>query len=111
MANETNNGDWLTADGSLALRSQVWGCWKPDPDHRHSRHHDNGEVLWASPDWLAATLSALSRRLVFTVTLWKHRSSRDYAPSSGVKSVLVGLRGDDGTLWLWQAKKASKQDY
>lgn len=111
LVNEPNDGDWLTAEGSLALRSQVWGSWKPDPDHRHSRHHDDGEILWASPDWLAATLSALNRRLVFTVTLWKYRSSRDYAPSSGVKSVLVGLRVDDGTLRLWQAKKASKQDY
>ena len=111
LVNEPNNGDWLTAEGSLALRSQVWGSWKPDPDHRHSRHHDDGEILWASPDWLAATLSALNRRLIFTVTLWKYRSSRDYAPSNGVKSVLVGLRVDDGTLRLWPAKKASKQDY
>jgi hypothetical protein len=55
-------------------------------------------------------LSALDRRLVFTVTLRKYRSSRDYDPSSGVKSVLVVLRGGDGTLKLWQAKKASKQD-
>lgn len=111
LVNEPNNGDWVTADGALALRSQVWGSWKPDPDHRHSRHHDNGEILWASPDWFAATLSTLNRRLVFTVRLWKYRLSRDYAPSSRVKSVLVGLRVDDGTLRLWQAKKASKQDY
>jgi hypothetical protein len=110
LVNQPNNGDWLTADGSLALRSQVWGSWKPDPDHRH-RLHDDGEILWASPDWLAATLSTLNRRLVFTVTLRKYRSSRDYDPSSGVKSVLVGLRVDDETLRIWQAKKVSKQDY
>lgn len=108
LVNEPSSGDWHMADGSLALRSQVWGCWEPDPDNRRHRRHEDGEILWASPDWLAATLSTLNRRLVFTVTLWKYRSSRDYASSIGVKSVLVGLRADDGTLRLWQAKKASK---
>ncbi len=112
LANEPDSGDWHAADGGLALRSQVWGCWKPDPDdHRGSRHHDDGEILWASPDWLAAMLSSVNKRLVFTITLWKYRSSREHAPSSGVKSVVVGLRLDDGTLRLWHAKKASKQDY
>ena len=110
LANETNGGDWRTVDGRLALRSQVWGNWKPDPDSRSPRHED-GEILWATPEWLAAALVTLNRRLVFTVTLWKYRSSRDYAPSNGVKTVLVGLRNDDGMLRLWQAKKASKQDY
>lgn len=111
LVNEPNSGDWRTADGNLALRSQVWGSWKPDPDHSRSRHHDDGEILWASPDWLTGTLSTLNLRLVFTVTLQKNRSSRDYDLSRGVKSVLVGLRVDDGTLRLWQAKKASKHDY
>lgn len=110
LVDEQHKGDWLTSDGNLALRSQVWGSWKPDPDHRHSRHHDNGEMLWALPDWLAAALPSLDRQLVFTVTLWKYRSSSDYAPSNGVKSVIVGLRFDDGRLRIWQAKKASKQD-
>lgn len=111
LVNEPNSGDWRTTDGCLALRSEVWGIWTPDPDHRQSRHHEDGEILWASPDWLAATLSTLNRRLVFTVTLQKYRSSRDCGPSNGVKSVLVGLRVEDGKLRLWQAKKASKYDY
>lgn len=110
LVNEPDCGDWRETDGRLALRSQVWGSWRPDPDHSRHRHQDDGEILWASPDWLDATLSALDRRLVFTVTLWKYPSSRDYNPSSGVKSVLVGLRVDNGTLKLWYAKKASKQD-
>jgi hypothetical protein len=111
LVNESNGGDWHAPDGSLALRSQVWGSWTPDSDSRQHRRRDDGEILWASPDWLAATLSTLSQRLVFTVTLWKYRSSRDYDPSSGVKSVVVGLRLEDATLRLWQAKHASKQDY
>lgn len=105
-------GDWHAADGSMALRSQVWGSWQPDPDdHRGTRAHNDGEVLWASPDWLAATLSNEGKRLVFTISLLKYRSSREYAPLSGVKSVLVGLRLDDGTMRIWPAKRASTQDY
>jgi hypothetical protein len=112
LSNAPGSGDWYAAEGSLALRSQVWGSWKPDPDdHRGARNHDDGEMLRASPDWLAAMLSTTEKRLVFTITLWKYRSSREYAPSSGVRSVLVGLRLDDGTLRIWHAKKASKQDY
>lgn len=111
LVSEPYSGDWHTADGNLALRSQVWGSWKPDPDQRRGRHHDDGEILWASPNWVDTTLYSLNRLLVFTITLWKHRSSRDYDPSSGVKSVLVGLRADDGALRFWEAKKASKQDY
>ncbi|WP_372530493.1 NACHT domain-containing protein [Xanthomonas sp. NCPPB 3005] len=112
LANQAGSGDWHTADSKLALRSQVWGTWQPDPDdHRGSRHHDDGEALWASPDWLAETLSSLNKRLVFTITFWKYRSSREYAPSSGVRSVLVGLLLDEGKIRIWHAKKASKQDY
>jgi len=110
LVNVLNRGDWRSADGILALRSQVWGSWQPDPDNRRHRRHEDGEILWASPDWLAATLSSLNQRLVFKVTLYKYKSSRDYDPSSGVKSVFVGLRVDDGTLRFWQVKKGSKQN-
>jgi hypothetical protein len=111
LVNESNGGDWHAPDGTLALRSQVWGHWTPDSESRQHRRRDDGEILWASPDWLAGTLATLGQRLVFTVTLWKYRSSRDYDASSGVKSVVVGLRLEDATLRLWQAKHASKQDY
>lgn len=112
LANEPGGGNWHAADGALALVSQVWGSWKPDPDdHRGSHHHDDGEALWASPGWLATTLASMNKQLVFTITLWKYPSSRGYAPSSGVRSVLVGLRLNDGTMRIWPAKRASKQDY
>jgi hypothetical protein len=111
LVNEAKSSDWRTVDGGLALRSQVWGSWKPGLDHGRSQQHEDGEILWASPDWLAAALRTLNRRLVFTVTLQKYRSPREYDPSSGVRSVLVALRADSGTLRLWEAKKASKQDY
>lgn len=110
LVNAPHSGDWLTKNGHLALKSQVWGSWKPDPDNSRFHHHEDGEILWASSDWLAATLSALNRQLVFTVSLWKYKSSRNYNPSSGVKSVLVGMRSEDGSLRFWLAKKASKTD-
>lgn len=112
LSNVLGSGDWCTPEGSLALRSQVWGSWKPDPDdHRGARDHDDGEVLWASPDWLAAMLSKENKLVVSTITLWKYRSSRENSASRGVRSVLVGLRLDDGTLRTWHAKKASKLDH
>ncbi len=111
LTNNLNSADWYSAEGILALRSQVWGSWKPDPDHRHSRHHDDGELLWASPDWLATTLSNHDWQLVFILKLWKHRSSYRHDPLEGVKSVYFGLWADDGKCRLWHAKKASKLGY
>jgi hypothetical protein len=105
LINNSNSGDWYGTDGSLALRSQVWGSWQPDPDNWRYRHHDNGEILWASSDWLATTLPALERKLVFTVTLRKYQSSRGDTTSRGVKAVLIGLRGGDGALRVWEAKR------
>lgn len=104
-------GEWFAANGELALKSQVWGAWQPDPDQHRHRHQVDGEILWATPSWLDAALLRLKRRLVTTVTIWKYRSSRAYDETSGVKLVLVGLRGDDGTFRLWHAKKASSVDY
>jgi hypothetical protein len=36
--NETSNGFWRAGDGRLALRSEVWGSWKPNPDDTRRRH-------------------------------------------------------------------------
>ncbi|MCF5251017.1 MULTISPECIES: hypothetical protein [unclassified Pseudomonas] len=111
LMNEPLSGEWRVGDGSIALRSQVWGRWAPDPDHRQSHHHEDGELLWASNDWLDGALARLNKQLIFVVTLHKYKSSRSYNPSNGAKSVLVGLRLNDRSLRLWPAKKASKVDY
>lgn len=110
LENAPNSRDWHTVDGGLALRSQVWGNWQPDPDNHRHRRHEDGEILWASPVWLIEALSTLNQQLVYTITLQKYPSSRDYDSSRGVKLILVGLRGDDGTIRFWHAHKASKQD-
>jgi hypothetical protein len=103
------SGEWYASDGSLALKSQVWGGWQPDQNQPSYRHHEDGEILWSSRIWLDSALKLLNKRLVYTITFWKYKSSRDYG-SSGVKSVLVGLRMDDGRLRFWPAKKASSQN-
>jgi len=111
LENQLHSNEWRTRTGRLALRSQVWGSWKPDPDDGRAHHHEDGEILWASPAWLATTLPTLNQQLVFTVKLWKSKSSRDYKPSNGFRSMRVGLRSDDGSLRLWPARKASKSGY
>lgn len=111
LVSELYSSDWLTENGHLALRSQVWGSWKPDPENNRLHNNDDGEILWAMTDWLADTLPSIKQQLVLTVRLWKPESSRDYNPSNGVKSVIVGLRDDDGSLRFWPSKKASELGY
>lgn len=110
LSEGSNAGEWRASDGSPAMKSQVWGRWQPDQDQPSYRHHEDGGILWASQRWLDAALMQLDKRLVYTITFWKYRSSRHYDTSSGVKCVLVGLRANGGQLRLWPAKKASTQD-
>ena len=103
-------GEWLDANGGIALKSQAWGKWEPARDQHKYRQQSGGEILWAMPAWLEATLWGLKRRLVTTITLWKHGSSKSYDETSGVKLVIVVLRTDDGGIRCWHAKKASSND-
>lgn len=103
------SGNWCTENGDLAMHSKVWGSWKPDPDNHRTHFHDNGEILYASNDWLAKSLSALNKKLVFTINLWKPKPSRSYETSNEIKSLLVGLRLDDGTVRIWPAVRPSKK--
>ncbi|MGM4886435.1 NACHT domain-containing protein [Tardiphaga sp. 11_C7_N12_6] len=111
LVSKIDSGEWFTADGKMALRSQVWGNWKSDPGPGRSRHHNDGEILWASQEWLSTALKALDMRLVFTMSLWKYRSARSYETSEEIKSVLLGLMLDDGAIRLWHANGAVAEDY
>ena len=103
-------GEWHDASGGLALKSQVWGKWEPNPEQHQYRQQSGGEILSATPTWLGATLICKKRRLVTTIKLWKYPSSRSYDETSGVKLVIVALRSDDGIMRFWHAKKASTVD-
>jgi hypothetical protein len=109
ITSDKYSGEWRTKDGSLALKSQVWGQWKPtDEDYRtHSRIE--GEILFADPQWLDETMSRLRRRLVYEITFSKYPSTRRYDERTGAKAVFVGLRTASSGLRIWHAKKASMQ--
>jgi hypothetical protein len=103
--------EWQTPDHKLALRSQVWGEWLPDPDnHRGNQRNENGEILWASPDWLDQVLPSLDRQLVYTVTLNKYKERR-YGDGSGAKVIYVGTRPAGKSIRFWYAKKSSSTTY
>jgi hypothetical protein len=103
--------EWKTSKNELAMRSQVWGEWMPDPDdNRGSHRNDNGEILWASRDWLDRVLPVIDRQLVFHVTLNKYKDSH-FGGGSGVKAVYVGTRSPGDEVRFWYAKKSSNTTY
>ncbi len=99
--------EWRTADNKLALRSQVWGEWIPDPENHALRSNENGQILWASPEWLDHALPELDRQLAYMVTLEKYKTRRSYQESSGARAVYVGTRPAGETIRFWFAKKSS----
>ncbi len=103
--------DWLTQDGNLALKSQVWGQWRPDPDDNRAWFQDEGRVLWAQPDWLDGALSTLNRSLVFHIDLHKYKRRESFDDDSGLHGVYVALWTKEGTLRVWKARKASETVY
>lgn len=106
---DEDNREWRTADGTLALRSQVWGEW--ENDGQNNRSHDDGELLSAFPDWLDATLQDLGKYLVYEIQFNKYKSSSSYDDSKGVKAIYIGMRTGDGKFRAWYARKASETRY
>jgi hypothetical protein len=103
--------EWKTPENVMALQSQVWGEWMPDPDdNRGNQRNDNGEILWASRDWLDSVLPPMDRQLVFHVTLNKYKDRR-FGDGSGAKAVYVGTRQAGGEVRFWYAKKSSNTTY
>jgi len=108
---DADSREWKTANDDLALRSQVWGEWVPDADNYRHLQNEDGEILWAAPDWLDRTLPKFDRQLVYTVTLQKYKSSRSYSDASGAKAIYVGTRPAGKSIRFWFAKKASATIY
>lgn len=108
---DADGREWRTANDGLALRSQVWGEWVRDADNYRHHRNENGEILWAAPEWLDKALPELDRQLVYTVTLQKYKSSRSYSDASGAKAVYVGTRPAGKSIRFWFAKKASATVY
>lgn len=104
ISNSKDIREWVTHEGKPALTSQVWGMWKRDYDSRKARFQDDGEVLWASNDWLISTLATLKKTLVLKVNLRKFTSSRSYETSETIESKYIGLILPDGKMRFWSVK-------
>lgn len=109
----TRDGErhWHDRKGKLALKSSVWGEWRPDADTRGGRYQDEGAILWADLDWLEETLKSCKRGLIFKFDFSKYKSSRSYDESSGVREQYVGLKRKGELPRFWFAKKASETMY
>ncbi|WP_163874514.1 ATP-binding protein [Rhizobium laguerreae] len=107
LMSEKYSGEWRAQEGSLALKSLVWGQWKPTEEDYRTHSRAEGEILFADPLWLDATMSKLRRRFVYSITFSKYPSSRKYSERTGAKAVFVGLRTAGCRLRIWHAKKAS----
>ena len=99
---------WHDRTSKLALKSEVWGEWRPDPDAHRSRYRDEGAILWAERDWLDGALKSCKRSLIFKLDFSKYKSSKSYDDSSGVRELYVGLKRSCEFPRFWFAKKASE---
>ena len=102
---------WHDNTGKLALKSDVWGEWKPDAEARGSRYQDEGAILCAERDWLDRALKSCKRSLIYKLGFTKYKSSKSHDESSGVRELYVGLKRSGELSRFWFAKKASETVY
>ncbi|MBR2656460.1 MAG: hypothetical protein IKD58_08240 [Loktanella sp.] len=102
---------WRDQTNRLALKSKVWGEWRPDPDSHRSRYQDEGAILWAEHDWLDEALKSYRQSLIFKLSFSKYKSSKSYDESTGVRGLYVGLKRSGEAPRFWFAKKASETIY
>lgn len=99
--------EWRTADGELAIRSQVWGEWQSNEyDHREDENN-NGELLLTNPTWLDNVLERQRKRLVLTVSFSKYKSRYDFEEVQQISSAYVLLYDKGGIYRTWHAKRAA----
>ena len=108
LVSDDDERHWHDNAGKLALKSDVWGEWKPSADARGSRYQDEGAILWAERDWLDGALKSCKRSLIFKLGFSKYKSRKSYDDSSGVRELYVGLKRSGGSPRFWYAKKASE---
>jgi hypothetical protein len=111
LSPDNDERHWYDNAGELALKSDIWGEWKPDTDARGSRFQDEGAVLWAERDWLDRILKSCKRSLIFTLGFSKYKSSKSYDDSTGVRKQYVALKRSGESPRFWCAKKASETVY
>lgn len=102
---------WHNNADKLALKNEVWGEWRPDPDVHRNRYQDEGAILWAERGWLDEALKECKRSLIFKLDLSKYKSSKSYDESSGVRELYIGLKRSGERPRFWFARKASENVY
>lgn len=108
---DKNHRNWKDENGNIVLKSQVWGEYVPDIDQRRYVMQDDGQLLWASKNWLEQKLSFLKKRLVYQLDLTKYKSRNSYSNVSGARACYIGLHIDQKPLRIWHAKNASRELY
>lgn len=111
LISDDDERHWYDNAGKLALKSDVWGEWKPDAEARGSRYQDEGAILRAEHEWLDRALKFCKRSLIFKLGFSKYKSSKSYDDSSGVRELYVGLKRSGESPRFWYAKKASETVY
>ncbi|SEA82461.1 hypothetical protein SAMN05660420_03311 [Desulfuromusa kysingii] len=111
LASDDDERHWHDNAGKLALKSDIWGEWKPDADTRGSMYQDEGAILWAERDWLDGAIKSCKRSLIFKLSFSKYKSSKSYDFSSGVRELYVALKRSGYSPRFWYAKKASETVY
>jgi len=106
-----NERQWYDSTNKLALMSEIWGEWKPDPDVHRSRYQDEGAILWAERDWLDRALKSYKRSLIFKLEFSKYKSNKSFDESSGVRELYVCLMRSGELPRFWFARKASEKVY
>lgn len=108
---DDNERQWHDRTNKLALMSEIWGEWRPDPGVHRSRYQNEGAILWAELDWLDSALKSYKRSLIFKLNFSKYKSSKSYDDSSGVRELYVGLKRSGELPRFWFARKASEKVY
>ena len=103
--------EWHDCKGELALKSEVWGVWRPDTGGQRGRYRDEGAILWADISWFHKALRSLKRSLVFKLGFVKYNSGNSYDETSRAKAKFVGLKRCGEPPRFWYAKKASQTVY
>ena len=111
LAADEDERYWHNRKGVLALKSEVWGGWKPDHDSQRSTYQDEGAILWADRGWLDETLESCKRSVVIKLSFSKYKSSKSYDDSSGVRERYAGLKRKGEAARFWLAKRTSKTVY
>ena len=111
LSPDDDQRQWHDHKNRLALKSEVWGEWRQDPDVHRGRYQDEGAILWAERDWLDGALKSCKRSLIFKLGFSKYKSSKSYDDSSGVRELYVGLKRSGESSRFWYAKKASETVY